>query len=222
VYALLGTSHQLNVAPEAALSLLVGQAVSDILHGNAHTNSEHDDDEMGMAIATAITVQVNISMLIAFSSRTMSMLLSVQVGLISFLLGFFRLGFIDVVLSRALLRGFVSAVAVVIMMYLSRLAVTLVISLTFYSEQLIPMFGLTARAHENHLLTTLDKIIFLSENVISYMHTHTAVVSFGALLVLVILRSVKNFFHKHWWIYRLPEVLVVVVVSISTFIMSCN
>jgi MFS superfamily sulfate permease-like transporter len=57
VYALLGTSHQLNVAPEAALSLLVGQAVSDLLHGNTHTNSEHDD-EMGMAIATAITVQV--------------------------------------------------------------------------------------------------------------------------------------------------------------------
>jgi hypothetical protein len=84
------------------------------------------------------------------------------------------------------------------------------------------MFGLTARAHENHLLTTLDKIIFLSENVIGYMHTHTAVVSFGALLVLIILRSVKNFFHKHWWIYRLPEVLVVVVVSISMFVMSCN
>ncbi|EEB86905.1 hypothetical protein MPER_15979, partial [Moniliophthora perniciosa FA553] len=39
-----------------------------------------------------------------------------QVGLISFLLGFFRLGFIDVVFSRALLRGFVAAVAVVIMM----------------------------------------------------------------------------------------------------------
>lgn len=38
-----------------------------------------------------------------------------QVGLISFLLGFFRLGFLDVVLSRALLRGFVTAVAVVIM-----------------------------------------------------------------------------------------------------------
>ena len=40
----------------------------------------------------------------------------IQVGLISFLLGLFRLGFLDVVLSRALLRGFVTAVAVVIMM----------------------------------------------------------------------------------------------------------
>lgn len=32
------------------------------------------------------------------------------------MLGFFRLGFIDVVLSRALLQGFISAIAVVIMM----------------------------------------------------------------------------------------------------------
>ena len=40
-----------------------------------------------------------------------------QAGVFSFLLGFFRLGFIDVVLSRALLRGFVSAIAVVIMVY---------------------------------------------------------------------------------------------------------
>ncbi len=40
-----------------------------------------------------------------------------QVGFISFILGFFRLGFIDVVLSRALLRGFVTAVAFIILMF---------------------------------------------------------------------------------------------------------
>lgn len=39
-----------------------------------------------------------------------------KVGLFSLLLGLFRLGFIDVVLSRALLRGFVTAMAIVIMM----------------------------------------------------------------------------------------------------------
>ena len=33
------------------------------------------------------------------------------------MLGFLRLGFIDVVLSRALLRGFITAVAVIIMMW---------------------------------------------------------------------------------------------------------
>lgn len=36
------------------------------------------------------------------------------------MLGFVRLGFIDVILSRALLRGFVTAIAVVITMQGSR------------------------------------------------------------------------------------------------------
>jgi len=82
------------VAPEAALSLLLGQAVSDIRHD--YPDAQGASAEMiGLQVATVITLQV---------------------GLISFLLGFFRLGFIDVVLSRALLRGFVTAVAVVIMM----------------------------------------------------------------------------------------------------------
>lgn len=39
-----------------------------------------------------------------------------QTGLFTFFLGFFRLGFLDVVLGRALLRGFITAVAIVIMM----------------------------------------------------------------------------------------------------------
>lgn len=41
----------------------------------------------------------------------------IKAGLISFLLGFFRIGFIDVVLSRAMLQGFISAVAVLILMF---------------------------------------------------------------------------------------------------------
>lgn len=59
VYALLGSSRQLNVAPEAALSLLVGQAISDILHKDPHTSPE-DPAAVGIAVATAITVQVGL------------------------------------------------------------------------------------------------------------------------------------------------------------------
>lgn len=112
VYALLGTSHQLNVAPEAALSLLVGQAVSDALHGDPHSHPE-DPEATGLAVATIITLQVRL-----FISQGVDVITHFrdQAGLISFVLGFFRLGFLDVVLSRALLRGFVTAVAVVIMM----------------------------------------------------------------------------------------------------------
>lgn len=57
VYALLGTSRQLNVAPEAALSLLVGQAVDEILHADPHTHPV-DPNAVSLAISTIITFQV--------------------------------------------------------------------------------------------------------------------------------------------------------------------
>ena len=88
-----GSSRQLNVAPEAALSLLVGQAISDFMHHN-HKKPE-ELLTVGYKVATAITLQS---------------------GLFSFLLGILRLGFIDVILSRALLSGFVAAVGIVITM----------------------------------------------------------------------------------------------------------
>lgn len=174
-YAFLGTSRQLNVAPEAALSLLLGQAIQEIRHEIGEPPTDGSIDTLGLAVASVITLQV---------------------GLISFLLGFFRLGFIDVVLSRALLRGFITAVAVVIMI-----------------EQLIPMFGLTAlmKLHDPH--TTVHKAIFLIENVWTHANVNSVAISFGALGTLVIFRWFKGHFQKTWWIYRLPEVLIVVAIS---------
>ncbi|KAG2739753.1 hypothetical protein P692DRAFT_20387782 [Suillus brevipes Sb2] len=52
MYSLLGTSRQLNVAPEAALSLLVRQAVSDYRRGDHHTRPEDAD-----AISIAVVLQ---------------------------------------------------------------------------------------------------------------------------------------------------------------------
>ncbi|KAF8957348.1 sulfate anion transporter [Flammula alnicola] len=173
-YALLGTSRQLNVAPEAALSLLLGQAISEIRHEYPDPHSG-EADLLGLGVATVITLQV---------------------GLISFLLGFFRLGFIDVVLSRALLRGFITAVAVVIMI-----------------EQFIPMLGLSKVIHETDPQTTLEKFAFLVRNAFTRSHYLTTAISFSALFSLVALRSVKNRFKNAWYIYRIPEVLVVVVAS---------
>ncbi|KAI9568884.1 sulfate transporter family-domain-containing protein [Boletus coccyginus] len=170
-YSLLGTSRQLNVAAEAALSLLVGQAVTDYRHSYPDT----PPDKLGVAVATAI---------------------GVQVGLFAFLLGFLRLGFLDVVLSRALLRGFVTAIAVVIAV-----------------EQLIPMFGLVALEDQVRPETTLDKILFLVEYVWTHSHRLTTLISFGVLFILIFLRLFKESFKRTWWIYRLPEVLLVVVAS---------
>ncbi|KAJ6593290.1 sulfate anion transporter [Mycena capillaripes] len=174
VYAFLGTCRQLNVAPEAAISLLVGQAVGEIL---LDLPDPHSDDAAAVKIA-------------------ISTIITMQVGLFAFLLGFFRLGFMDVVLSRALLRGFISAIAVVIL-----------------TEQLVPMFGLTAIMHQVHPESTFDKVVFLLEYTFSNANIRTTIVSFSALAVLVGLRIIKGAFQKYWWIYRLPEVLLVVVFS---------
>ncbi|KAF8910825.1 sulfate anion transporter [Mucidula mucida] len=178
IYAFLGTSRQLNVAPEAALSLLLGQAVDDIRHDFSDPHGDNGD-ALGLHVATIITVQA---------------------GLFTFFLGLFRLGFIDVVLSRALLRGFITAIAIVISMRVH------------VSEQLIPMLGLTALEHLVHPETTWAKFMFIVEN-LPNMNKNTAAISFGALFVLIFLRTAKRRFVKYWWIYRVPEVLVVVVLS---------
>jgi MFS superfamily sulfate permease-like transporter len=57
VYALLGTSRQLNVAPEAALSLLLGQAIAEVHqeHPDPHSG---EGDAVALAVASLITLQV--------------------------------------------------------------------------------------------------------------------------------------------------------------------
>ncbi|KAF5357340.1 hypothetical protein D9758_005947 [Tetrapyrgos nigripes] len=177
-YALLGTSRHLNVAPEAALSLLLGQAVDDVRHDMDDPHSP-EADAIALSVSTVITLQV---------------------GLISFLLGFFRLGFIDVVLSRALLRGFISAVAVVILI-----------------EQLIPMFGLVPLERVVHPATTLEKLLFLIENMFTHRNPFTTLISFASLATLIFMRLFKNMFKRYWFIYRIPEVLVVVILSTEYF-----
>lgn len=55
VYALFGTCRQLNTGPEAALSLLVGQAISSLVEGDPHA----PEGKIGAAaVSTIITFQV--------------------------------------------------------------------------------------------------------------------------------------------------------------------
>lgn len=125
VYAILGSSKQLNVGPEASLSLIVGQTVTSLIHSDPH-GPPKDAHLVALAISTIITFQVSFSSIVC-SQRSNAFL---QVGLFTFFLGFARLGFIDVLLSRALLRGFVTAVAVVITMFVSTPSFPFVVHLT--------------------------------------------------------------------------------------------
>lgn len=70
---------------------MLGQLIEDLVWGDPHKTPKHPELE-----AAAISVMATF-----------------QVGLITGILGLLRLGFLDVVLSRALLRGFITAVGVV-------------------------------------------------------------------------------------------------------------
>ncbi|CAE6441231.1 unnamed protein product [Rhizoctonia solani] len=177
IYALFGSSRQLSVGPEAALSLLVGQAVTQVLHGDPTAKVPHS---VGLAVSTMITFQV---------------------GFFSFALGLLRLGFIDVVLSRALLRGFVTAVAVVITI-----------------EQLIPMLGLVKLEHSIKPVpvTTIDKFLFIVQNAGTHAHWLTTIISFATLVALLSARAVKRRLAKRegWrWVKFIPEVFLAVVIA---------
>lgn len=176
VYAMLGTCAQLSVGPEAALSLLIGQTISQV-------TSKTADAETSTHIAVAVTG-----------------LITFQVGAITFLLGLFRGGFLDAVLSRPLLRGFVTAVGVVILV-----------------EQLIPILGLQAleKASGVDRGSIPQKMIFILRNV---MHTH--LLTFGVatvtLAILVAYRLAKpGLIKKYDRLKYVPEVLLAVVGTTS-------
>lgn len=74
MYAFLGTSRQLNVAPEAALSLLLGQAVTEIRHDYPNEDGI-EGDPLGIGVSTIITLQVLIFDSFLFLMNSMVLLL---------------------------------------------------------------------------------------------------------------------------------------------------
>jgi hypothetical protein len=75
------------------------------------------------------------------------------------------------------------------------------------------MFGLVPLERTVHPSTTMEKLLFLIENMFTHYNPVTTVISFTALAALILLRSLKNMFKRYWFIYRIPEVLVVVILS---------
>ncbi|KAG7531952.1 hypothetical protein FFLO_03959 [Filobasidium floriforme] len=173
VYALLGTCRQLSVGPEAALSLLVGQLVTDALTADPH-HAPKNPEGVAMAIA-GIT--------------------AMQVGMITFFLGIFRMGFLDVVLSRALLRGFITAIGIII-----------------FIEQMVPMLGLAQYVHGN-TITPFEKLILIC-SYIGETNLWTAGLSLVSLTWLIGARLFKQHLRaKVPALKYIPEIFILVVVS---------
>ena len=149
IYAVLGSCPQMVVGPEAAGSLLVGTVVRSSVDRGHHG----DDDEMMHArIAGVVTGMAGAMILIA---------------------GLTRLGFLDNVLSRPFLRGFISAIGFVIIV-----------------DQLIPEMGLVKRAKEVGGVShgsSIQKIQFLFANV-GEIHGLTLSVAFTSFAVILICR----------------------------------
>lgn len=149
IYALLGTCPQMIVGPEAPGSLLVGEIVRENIKKGT---SGEEDGRRNAEIAGIITSMAGAFILIA---------------------GLFRLGFLDNVLSRPFLRGFISAIGVVI-----------------FVDQLIPEMGLARlAAQEVAHGSCLDKAMFLFRN-IDKAHGLTCAMSFTAFGIIMFFRFV--------------------------------
>ncbi|KAK4988459.1 hypothetical protein LTR66_007319 [Elasticomyces elasticus] len=175
LYAVFGTCPQMVVGPEAAGSLLIGQVVRESINNGHHHDS---DDTKNAQIAGMVTGLA---------------------GLVIFVAGLARLGFLDGVLSRPFLRGFISAIGIVILV-----------------DQLIPEMGLDrVAAHVGGAAhgSSLDKIIFLVRNM-DRAHGLTCAVSFGSFAIIMVLRELKRRLQPRFtWVAYVPDRFLVVVLS---------
>ncbi|KIW25697.1 uncharacterized protein PV07_08858 [Cladophialophora immunda] len=175
IYAFLGTCPQMVVGPEAAGSLLVGQVVKTCIDRG---ESQDDDSKLNAEIAGVVTAMA---------------------GGIIFVAGLARLGFLDSVLSRPFLRGFISAIGFVIIV-----------------DQLIPELGLAEAAKEAEGVShgsSAQKLAFLGRN-IGDAHALTAAVSFGAFTVIMVFRYLKQQLQpRYHWVAYFPDRFLVVALS---------
>ena len=148
VYAILGSCPLLVIGPEAAGSLLMGAIVK--------ASTRHDDAGEDNAVENAIVVGIATAM----------------TGIMILVAGLTRLGFLDNVLSRSFLRGFITAIGFVI-----------------FVDQLIPELGLADLAKEAGAShgTTVSKLSFIAHHA-KQCHALTAVVSLVSFAVIMLFR----------------------------------
>ncbi|KAK8105811.1 Sulfate permease [Apiospora kogelbergensis] len=175
IYGILGSCPQMVVGPEAAGSLLIGSIVKGSIDAGA------GDDDNGVLQAKVAGVAVGIA------------------GATVFIMGAFRLGFLDSVLSRPFLRGFISAIGVVI-----------------FIDQLVPVLGLTkAASHASSVQhpSSVDKLKFLFTH-LGDIHKLSAIVGVVSFTVIMVLREVKKRVQPRYpSIAYIPDRLLVVVLS---------
>ncbi|KAF2639497.1 hypothetical protein P280DRAFT_470146 [Massarina eburnea CBS 473.64] len=173
IYGILGSCPLMIVGPEAPGSLLTGEVVRENIKRGT---SGDEDGRLNAEIAGIVTCLA---------------------GAFIFIAGIFRLGFLDNVLSRPFLRGFISAIGVVI-----------------FIDQLIPEMGLAHLAADqvSHG-SCLDKIVFLVRN-LGNAHGLTTALSFTAFGIIMFFREFKKRMQPRYpTVAYIPDRFVVVVLS---------
>lgn len=156
IYALLGSCPQLVVGPEAAGSLLVGTVVRDSVDRGKAGDT---DDEVHAQIAGLVTGLA---------------------GAVIFIAGLTRLGFLDSVLSRPFMRGFISSVGVIIIV-----------------DQLLTELGLISAAEHVEGVShgsSIDKLGFIFGH-LRDVHGLTCAVSGVSFGVIMVFRYVERFLY---------------------------
>lgn len=170
IYAFLGTCPQMVVGPEAAGSLLVGQVVRDSIDQG---KSGEDSEVLNAQIAGVVT--------------------SIAGGVI-LLAGLSRLGFLDSVLSRPFLRGFISAIGFVILV-----------------DQALPELGLSVHAGTH--ASSWDKLVYIFTH-FHRVHRLTAAVSIGSFVIIMVFRTMKKKLQPRYpAVAYFPDRFIVVVCS---------
>lgn len=152
IYAIFGSCSQMVVGPEAAGSLLVGAVVKSSIDSG---HGKDDNEALQAQICGVVTGMAGAIVLIA---------------------GLVRLGFLDSVLSRPFLRGFISAIGFVITV-----------------DQLIPELGLAELADERGIShgSSVDKIAFIIENA-RKAHMPTFAVAGISFVIIMVCRYVQS------------------------------
>ncbi|KAI1332331.1 sulfate transporter family-domain-containing protein [Xylariaceae sp. FL0255] len=175
VYALLGSCSQMVVGPEAAGSLLVGSIVKTSI------DLGRGEDDNVILHSKVAGVAVGLA------------------GASVFIMGLSRFGFVDNVLSRPFLRGFISSIGFVILI-----------------DQLTPMLGLNQAAEDHPRLshgTTIEKLRFVFLH-LGEWHNLSAVVGTVSFIVIMVLREIKRRLQPRYpAVAYFPDRLLVVIFS---------
>ncbi|KAI3635029.1 hypothetical protein MIR68_006595 [Amoeboaphelidium protococcarum] len=122
VYGLFGMSRQLSVGPEALICLLIGNAIQSntvlpvppVGNSSLSLNTSQSLSSPYSLLSMGTASRNSLDSGILQQQIEIATTLALLVGVFTLALGLARLGFLDSVLSQSLLRGFITAVALVI------------------------------------------------------------------------------------------------------------